>query len=122
MTDNWTPGETSIIIEFGGRKTDEELALALPGRSVFAIAKKRQREGIFKVPDWTERIPADDTEKPRSIGILDLSTPTDVPFEQSLLMTFLSNADIYDIQTLERTREILAKHIDQKIRKKIEAK
>ncbi len=117
----WTDGETAIIIEHGARKTDEELALALPGRSVFAIAKKRQREGIFKAPDWTERISlTKDDLKGQPIGIHDLATSTHVPFEQSVLMTFLSHAENYDIETLERTREVLAKHIDQKIKQKIQ--
>lgn len=118
----WTDGETAIIIEHGARKSDEELALALPGRSIAAIAKKRQREGIFKAPEWTERIPATkDPSEAQPVGIHDLATPTHVPFEQSVLMTFLSNADNYSIDTLERTREVLAKHIDQKIKLKIKS-
>ncbi len=112
----WTDGEISILIAHGARKLDEELALALPGRSIAAIAKKRQGMGIFKAPDWTESIPAED--EPQPVGIHDLA-PSDVPFEQSVLMTFLSNADNYSIETLERTREVLAKHIDQKIKSKI---
>ena len=115
----WTDGEVSILIEHGARKTDEELALALPGRSIAAIAKKRQTQGIFKAPAWTESIPAENEAQP--VGIHDLATPSDVPFEQSVLMTFLSNADNYSIQTLERTREVLAKLIDQKIKSKIKA-
>ncbi len=112
----WADGEISILIEHGARKTDEEMALALPGRSIAAIAKKRQSLGIFKAPDWTEGIPAED--EPQPVGVHDLAT-SDVPYEQSVLMTFLSHADNYDIETLERTREVLAKHIDQKIKLKI---
>lgn len=124
----WTPSETAIIIKYGRKKSDEELALMLRGRSIAAIAKKRQREGIFKYADPEPvRIAGREDARPPTV-ITDLAFPGEgddptnyPPVETSVLMLFLSHAENYDIKTLEQTRETLAKLIDKKIRKAIRA-
>lgn len=118
----WTEGELAILIQYGSRKTDAELAEKLPDRTLAAIKSKRHEIGVFKgmhLHDY-QKIPSNGKMPP--MRITDLARPPEmeelmvagISKEQLVLTLFVSTMDKFSIDTLR----LLSKKINEVVRRK----
>lgn len=106
-----------MLLRYGASRSDQELYNTfLPQRTPSSIKHKRQQMGLFKRPEYFDRI--GETEKPMAPGLIDLAhspSVADIPRtglspEQEraqILLLFLSRLDEFDADTLEKIEEAL---------------